>query len=68
MGMIQEEATCGSFIILSCGVGRGRALDQLVCLSRVVGGFGTGHLGLWPRVETSESLSLVEVACKAMSE
>lgn len=59
MGMIQEEITWDSFFILSSGVGRGRALHQFVCLSRVVGTLGTGHLGLWLNAGISPSVSVL---------
>lgn len=59
IGIIQDEITCESFFILSSGVGRGRPLDQLVCLSRVVGTLGTGHLGLWLITGNSPSVSVL---------
>lgn len=44
MGMTHEVMTWELLFILSSGVGSGRALDQLVCLSRVEGMLGMGNL------------------------
>lgn len=44
MGMMHEAMTWELHFILSSGVGSGRALDQLVCLSRVEGMLGMGNL------------------------
>lgn len=44
MGMTHELMTWELLFILSSGVGSGRALDQLVCLSRVEGMLGMGNL------------------------
>lgn len=44
MGMTHEVMTWELLFILSSGVGSGRALDQLVCLSRVEGILGMGNL------------------------
>lgn len=44
MGMTHELMTWELHFILSSGVGSGRALDQLVCLSRVEGMLGMGNL------------------------
>lgn len=44
MGMTHEVMTWELLFILSSGVGSGRALDQLVCLSRVEGVLGMGNL------------------------
>lgn len=44
MGMTHELMTCELLFILSSGVGSGRALDQLVCLSRVEGMLRMGNL------------------------
>lgn len=44
IGMTHELMTWELLFILSSGVGSGRALDQLVCLSRVEGMLGMGNL------------------------
>lgn len=44
MGMTHELMTWELLFIRSSGVGSGRALDQLVCLSRVEGMLGMGNL------------------------
>lgn len=44
IGMTHEVITSELLFIRSSGVGSGRALVQLVCLSRVVGMLGMGNL------------------------
>lgn len=44
MGMTHELMTWELLFIRSSGVGSGRALDQLVCLSRVEGMLRMGNL------------------------
>lgn len=66
MGTTHEVITWESFFILSSGVGSGSGLDQLVCLSSVVGTLGMGHLGRWPSATTSESGSVGGAAWKHM--